>query len=110
MATRQQGCLGGLERSLVVLVVTLGELNLAIGPRRVGLTRIEIRRSLALLDMATRQQRGLGPLGFNRLGYVDKRKDELLAKNIMVPRYAEQQQIGAFFKQLDNLITLHQCE
>ena len=37
-------------------------------------------------------------------------KDELLAKNIMVPRYAEQQQIGAFFKQLDNLITLHQCE
>lgn len=34
-------------------------------------------------------------------------KDELLAKNIMVPRYAEQQQIGAFFKQLDNLITLH---
>ena len=35
-------------------------------------------------------------------------KDELLAKDIMVPRYAEQQQIGAFFKQLDNLITLHQ--
>ena len=35
-------------------------------------------------------------------------KDELLAKNIMVPRYAEQQQIGAYFKQLDNLITLHQ--
>ena len=35
-------------------------------------------------------------------------KDELLAKNIMIPRYAEQQQIGAFFKQLDNLITLHQ--
>ena len=35
-------------------------------------------------------------------------KDELLAKNIMVPRYAEQQQIGAFFKQLDHLITLHQ--
>ena len=35
-------------------------------------------------------------------------KDELLAKNIMVPRYAEQQQIGAFFKQLDHFITLHQ--
>ena len=35
-------------------------------------------------------------------------KDELLAKNIMVPRYAEQQQIGVFFKQLDLLITLHQ--
>ena len=35
-------------------------------------------------------------------------KDELLAKNIMVPRNAEQQQIGAFFKQLDHLITLHQ--
>ena len=28
----------------------------------------------------------------------------------MVPRYAEQQQIGAFFKQLDHLITLHQRE
>ena len=26
----------------------------------------------------------------------------------MVPQYAEQQQIGAFFSQLDNLITLHQ--
>ena len=37
-------------------------------------------------------------------------KDELLAKSIMVPRYAEQQQIGAFFKQLDHLITLHQRE
>ena len=37
-------------------------------------------------------------------------KDELLAKNIMIPRYAEQQQIGAFFKQLDHLITLHQRE
>lgn len=35
-------------------------------------------------------------------------KDELLVKNIMVPRYAEQQQIGAFFKNLDHLITLHQ--
>ena len=35
-------------------------------------------------------------------------KDELLAKNIMVPRYAEQQQIGAFFKNLDHLNTLHQ--
>ena len=35
-------------------------------------------------------------------------KDELLAKSIMVPQYAEQRQIGAFFKQLDNLITLQQ--
>ena len=35
-------------------------------------------------------------------------KDELLAKSIMIPQYAEQQQIGAFFKQLDHLITLHQ--
>ena len=35
-------------------------------------------------------------------------KDELLAKVIMVPQYAEQQQIGAFFSELDNLITLHQ--
>lgn len=35
-------------------------------------------------------------------------KDELLAKVIMVPQYAEQQQIGAFFSKLDNLITLHQ--
>ena len=35
-------------------------------------------------------------------------KDELLSKIIMVPEYAEQQQIGAFFSKLDNLITLHQ--
>ncbi len=35
-------------------------------------------------------------------------KDELLAKAIMVPQYAEQRQIGTFFSQLDNLITLHQ--
>ena len=35
-------------------------------------------------------------------------KDELLAKVIMVTQYAEQQQIGTFFSQLDNLITLHQ--
>lgn len=35
-------------------------------------------------------------------------KDELLAKVIMVPQYAEQQQIGIFFRNLDHLITLHQ--
>ena len=35
-------------------------------------------------------------------------KDELLAKVIMVPQYAEQQQLGTFFNQLDSLITLHQ--
>ena len=35
-------------------------------------------------------------------------KDELLAKQIMIPNYAEQRQIGAYFKSLDNLITLHQ--
>ena len=37
-------------------------------------------------------------------------KDELLAKQIMIPNYAEQRQIGAYFKSLDNLITLHQCK
>ena len=37
-------------------------------------------------------------------------KDELLAKQIMIPNYAEQRQIGAYFKSLDHLITLHQCE
>ena len=37
-------------------------------------------------------------------------KEELLAKAIMVPQYAEQQQIGTFFSQLDHLITLHQRE
>ena len=35
-------------------------------------------------------------------------KDELLSKAIMVPQYAEQQQIGIVFRSLDNLITLHQ--
>ena len=35
-------------------------------------------------------------------------KDELLTRSIMVPQYAEQQQIGSFFQQLDHLITLHQ--
>ena len=37
-------------------------------------------------------------------------KDELLAKQIMIPNYAEQRQIGAYFKSLDHLITLHQRE
>ena len=37
-------------------------------------------------------------------------KDELLAKVIMVPKYREQEQIGCFFRSLDNLITLHQRE
>lgn len=35
-------------------------------------------------------------------------KDELLAKTVMLPKFAEQQKIGAFFKSLDYLITLHQ--
>ena len=73
MATRQQSCLCGLNRSLVVLVIALGELNLAIGPRRVGLACIELRRSLALLGMAARQQRRLSALGLHGIGYVDKR-------------------------------------
>ena len=37
-------------------------------------------------------------------------KDELLAKQIMIPNYAEQRQIGSYFRNLDNLITLHQRE
>ena len=73
MAARQQSCLCGLNRRLVVLVIALSELNLAIGPRRVGLTRIELRRSLVLLGMAARQQRRLSALSLNRLGHVDKR-------------------------------------
>ena len=73
MATRQQSCLCGLNRSLVVLVIALGELNLALGPRRVGLTRIEFGRSLALLAMAARQQRRLSALSFHGIGHVDKR-------------------------------------
>ena len=73
MAARQQSCLCGLNRSLVILVIALGELNLAIGPRRVGLACIELRRSLALLCMAARQQRRLSALSLNRLGHVDKR-------------------------------------
>lgn len=36
-------------------------------------------------------------------------KDELLAKNVMIPpRHAEQRKIGSFLGQLDFLITLHQ--
>ena len=35
-------------------------------------------------------------------------KNELLSKSIMVPKYTEQKQIGDFFRQLDNLTTLHQ--
>lgn len=35
-------------------------------------------------------------------------KNELLAKEIMVPDYAEQYKIGDYFKNLDLLITLHQ--
>ena len=73
MATRQQSCLCGLNRSLVVLVIALGELNLALGPRRVGLTRIELRRGFALLGVATRQQRGLGTFGLNGIGDVNER-------------------------------------
>ena len=73
MATRQQSCLCGLNRSLVVLVITLGELNLALGPRRVGLTRIQLGRGLALLNMTAWQQRRLSALGLHGIGHVDKR-------------------------------------
>ena len=73
MATRQQSCLCGLNRSLVVLVIALSELNLAIGPRRVGLACIQLGCGLALLDMTARQQRRLSTLGLHGIGYVDKR-------------------------------------
>lgn len=35
-------------------------------------------------------------------------KDELLAKEIMIPYYEEQEKIGSYLHSLDNLITLHQ--
>ena len=73
MTTRQQSCLCGLNRSLVVLVIALSELNLAFGPRRVGLARVEFGRGLALLNMTTRQQRRLSALGLHGIGHVDKR-------------------------------------
>ena len=81
MAARQQSCLCGLNRSLVILVIALGELNLAIGPRRVGLACIELRRSLALLGMAARQQRRLSALGLHGIGYVDKRILVVIVQN-----------------------------
>ena len=37
-------------------------------------------------------------------------KEALSDFDLSIPNYKEQQQIGTFFKQLDNLITLHQCE
>ena len=37
-------------------------------------------------------------------------KDGFENLRVFVPSYAEQQQIGAFFKSLDHLITLHQRE
>ena len=35
-------------------------------------------------------------------------KDELLSKEIFIPDYKEQRKIGSYFKNFDNLITLHQ--
>ena len=35
-------------------------------------------------------------------------KDELLSRTVLVPTEEEQQQIGAYFRTLDHLITLHQ--
>ena len=37
-------------------------------------------------------------------------KDELLAKEIMVPSYEEQEKIGSYVHSIDHLITLHQRE
>ena len=37
-------------------------------------------------------------------------KDELLAKEILIPDYEEQKKIGAYLHNLDHLITLHQRE
>lgn len=37
-------------------------------------------------------------------------KDELLAKEIKVPSYEEQKQIGEYFRNIDRLIALHQRE
>ena len=73
MAARQQGRLGTLNRSLIVLLIALGKLNLALGPRRIGFTCVEFGRSLALLGVATRQQRCLGAFGLYGIGHVDKR-------------------------------------
>ena len=37
-------------------------------------------------------------------------KEDLLAKEIMVPEIEEQAKIGDYFRNLDHLITLHQCK
>jgi len=37
-------------------------------------------------------------------------KDDLLTKEIMIPKLEEQKRIGEFFRNLDNLINLHQCK
>ncbi|WP_295920101.1 restriction endonuclease subunit S [Anaerovibrio lipolyticus] len=37
-------------------------------------------------------------------------KDDLLTKEIMVPTKDEQCKVGKYFRNLDNLITLHQCK
>ena len=37
-------------------------------------------------------------------------KEALSDFDLLLPKYDEQSRVGTFFKQLDNLITLHQCE
>ena len=37
-------------------------------------------------------------------------KEALSDFDLLLPKYDEQSRVGAFFKQLDNLITLHQCK
>ena len=73
MAARQQGGFSSLERGLVIIVITLGKLNLALGPRRVGLTRIELGSRLTFLSVTAWEQRGLSTLGLHGIGHVDKR-------------------------------------
>lgn len=41
---------------------------------------------------------------------VHIRNGEFLNIDIPLPKYSEQDMIGSFFHNLDNLITLHQCE
>ena len=81
MATRQQSCLCGLNQTLVVLVIALGELNLALGPRRIGLTCIQLGCGLALLGMTARQQRRLSALSLHGIGHVDKRILVVIVQN-----------------------------
>ena len=102
-----------IPQNSIAIITRVGVGKLALMPFSyttsqdfLSLSKLKIDECFAVYSLHKKMQGALNFLQGTSIKGITK--EELLAKTIMVPFRTEQQKIGQFFANIDNLITLHQ--